>query len=130
MPKIFITEKLKQQFAGQLQITRDELYSFYRQFEPDLKESTFTWRIYDLKEKKLLQPIKKGVYTLSVKAGFHPSVEAVIKNISNKINKHFTTAKYCVWHTRWLSEWMIHQPSRFNILIEVEATAAESVFIS
>lgn len=128
MPKDFIIEQLKQRFTGQSHITREELFDFYRSFEPDLKEATFTWRIYSLKEKNLLKSVRKGVYTLSVKPQFHPQVEPKLKDIAGKISKQFPAARYCVWSTRWLNEWMIHQPGRFLLLIEVEASATESVF--
>lgn len=128
MPKDFLTEQLKQRFAGQPLVTREELYDFYRAFEPDLKEATFGWRIYALKEKNLLKPVRRGVYTLSVKPQFHPGLEPRLKELGGKIRKQFPSAKYCVWNTRWLNEWTIHQPGRFLILAEAETSATESVF--
>ncbi|HEX2846182.1 MAG TPA: DUF6577 family protein [Chitinophagaceae bacterium] len=128
MPKDFFIEQLKQRFIGQSYITRDELLDFYRFFEPDLKETTFGWRIYALKEKSLLKPVKQGVYTLSVKPQFHPVLEPKLKELSHKISKQFPAARHCIWNTRWLNEWMIHQPGRFLILVELEAMAVESAF--
>ncbi len=128
MPKDFIIEQLKQRFMGQPHISREELLHFYRSFEPDLKEATFGWRIYALKEKNLLKPVRKGVYTLSVKPQFHPAIDTKLKELSNKIGKQFPFAKYCVWNTRWLNEWMIHQPGRFLTIVEVETSATESAF--
>ncbi len=128
MPKDFIIEQLKQRFARQPHISREELFDFYRVFEPDLKESTFTWRIYSLKEKNLLMQVRKGIYTLSAKPQFHPQLEPRLKEIAGKVSKHFPVARYCIWNTRWLNDWMIHQPGRFLLLIEVEASATESVF--
>ena len=128
MPKDYIIEELKQRFSSQKYITRDELFDFYRAFEPDLKKATFTWRLYSLKEKNLLESVRKGVYTLSIKSNFHPQIEPRLKEIANKLVKQFPAAKYCVWSTRWLNEWMIHQPARFLLLVEVEASASESVF--
>jgi hypothetical protein len=128
VPKDFIIEQLKQKFAGQAHITRNELLSFYRSFEPDLKEATFGWRIYALKEKNLLKPVRKGVYTLIAKPQFHTIIDSKQKELSNKINKQFPSIKYCVWNTRLLNEWMIHQPGRFLILVEVETSVTEAVF--
>lgn len=128
MPKDFFIEQLKQRFNGQPYITREELLDFYRSFEPDLKEATFGWRIYALKEKNLLKPVKQGVYTLSVKPQFHPLLEPRLKELSIKIGKQFPSARHCVWSTRWLNEWMIHQPGRFLLLVEIETTATESAF--
>jgi hypothetical protein len=128
VPKDFLTEQLKQRFTGRLSVTREELFNFYRSFEPDLKETTFGWRIYALKEKNLLKPVKRGVYTLSVKQQFHPVLEPKLKELGTKISKQFPAAKNCVWNTKWLNEWTIHQPGRFLILAEAETSAIESVF--
>lgn len=124
----FITEELKHQFAGQFQIAREELFDFYRSFEQDLKEATFSWRIHSLKEKNILKSVKKGIYTLLVKPEFHPQIEPRLKEIASKITKHFPEVRYSVWSTRWLNDMMIHQPGRFLFLVEVEAIATESIF--
>jgi hypothetical protein len=128
VPKDYFIEQLKQWFNGYTSITREELFDFYRTHEPLLKESTFGWRIYSLKEKNILRPIKQGVYTLSIKPTFHPPMESKLNEISNRISKQFPKARYCVWNTRWLNEWMVHQPGRFLLMIEVESSATESVF--
>jgi len=124
----FLTEQVKQQFTGRHSVTREELFDFYRSFEPDLKEATFGWRIYALKEKNLLKPVQRGVYTLLVKPQFHPVLEPRLKELGAKISKQFPSARTCVWSTRWLNEWTIHQPGRFLILAEAETSAIESVF--
>jgi hypothetical protein len=128
VPKDYFVEQLKQWFNGYTSITREELFDFYRTHEPFLKESTFGWRIYALKEKNILRPIKQGVYTLSVKPPFNPLLEPKLKEIAIRLHKQFPNARYCVWNTRWLNEWMVHQPGKFLIMIEVEASATESVF--
>ncbi|ACD89219.1 MAG: hypothetical protein HGA57_09875 [Chlorobium limicola] len=128
VPKDFIIEQLQQRFVHHPHITREELLGFYRSFEPDLKDSTFAWRIHSLKAKNLLKPIRRGVYIFSAKPQFHPQVEPKLRAIARKLNKQFPVARHCVWSTRWLSEWMIHQPDRFLLLVEVEAVATESVF--
>ena len=128
MPKDFIIEQLKQRFAEQPLFTREELFDFYRSFEPDLKEATFGWRIYSLKEKNLLKLVRRGIYTFSAKPQFHPQVEPRLKEIATKVSKQFPAARFCVWNTRWLNEGMVHQPGKFLLLVEVEASAAESVF--
>jgi len=128
LPKDFFINQLKQRFENQTYITREELIDFYRSFEPDLNDSTFNWRIYSLKEKNLLKPVRKGIYIFSDKPRFQPQVEPKLKEIYGKLSKHFPAARHCVWSTRWLNDWMIHQPGRFLLLIEVEAVALESVF--
>jgi len=128
LPKDFFAEQIKQKFATKPRITRKELFDFFKSFEPDLKKTTFAWRIYSLKEKHLLNQVSKGIYTLSVKPQFHPHAEQKLKEISAKLSRQFPNARYCVWSTRWLNEFMIHQPGRHLLLVEAEATVAESVF--
>ena len=53
MPKI-IENKLIQEFKDRGSFTREELFDFFRQFEPDLKEGTLAWRIYDLKNRNII----------------------------------------------------------------------------
>lgn len=127
MQKDFVIQ-LHQQFAHHRHITREELLGFYRSFEPELKNSTFAWRIHSLKEKNLLKPVRNGVYTLSPKPQFHPQVEPKLRAIAIKLTKQFPTARFCIWSTKWLNDWMIHQPGRFLLLVEVESAATESVF--
>lgn len=128
LPKDFLTEQLKQHFSGQPYINREDLFDFYRRLEPGLNESTFGWRIYALKEKNILKPVRRGVYTLNVKPLFHPVLESRLKDLANKIAKQFPAAKACVWGTKWLNEWTTHQPGRFLTLAEAESSAVESVF--
>lgn len=128
MLKDFFTQQLKLNFAGQPHITRGELFDFYRSYEPNLKEATFGWRVYALKAKNLIKPIRKGVYTLSVKAEFHPLIDPRLKEFATKLSQKFPLVRYCVWNTKWLNEWMIHQPGKFLMMVEAEASVVESVF--
>lgn len=127
MTSNFLYDQLVQQHK-QPHITREELLRFYQTYEPGLKSSTFAWRIHDLKEKKLLTPVKQGLYMLSGKPSFHPIITPILKKLGQTIHSLFPNAAYCVWNTAWLSEWMIHQPGRFLSLVEVEAAATESAF--
>ena len=72
MPKNFLIKQLKQQFAERPLILREELFDFYRTFEPDLNESTFGWRIFSLKRQNILRSVGIGVYTIDDKTQFHP----------------------------------------------------------
>jgi len=124
----YITEQLKQTFGGLESFPREALYNFYQRFEPDLKETTFRWRIYNLKEKKLIRPISRTEFTLIYKPIFKPQLEDADLKIATLIEKGFPSLKYAVWSTRIISEFMLHQPTRFFTVIEVERDAMESAF--
>lgn len=128
MAKNFIIERLKDYFNGKDIFSRQELYDFYRQFEPNLKDSTFRWRIYQLKEKKIISSISKSEYTLSYRPVFKPVIENRQKAIFLKIRKQFPYIKTCIWTTKYLNEFMLHLPGRFMTLLEVEKDVTESVF--
>ena len=128
MARNFIIEQLKQKFKNQESFSREALYNFYLQFEPELKETTFRWRIYNLKEKKFIRPISRTNFTLLYKPVFKPDMGEPEQKISALIEKGFKRLKKSVISTRIINEFMLHQPVRFFILVEVEKEALESVF--
>lgn len=128
MSRNFIIEQLKQKFKNQESFSREALYNFYLQFEPELKENTFRWRIYNLKEKKLIRPISRTDFTLLYKPVFKPDIGEAEQKIFALIQKGFKELKKSIISTRIINEFMLHQPVRFFILVEVEKEALESVF--
>lgn len=128
MAKDFIIERLKKEFIGRESFSRVELFDFYRQFEPDLKETTFRWRIYHLKDKKIITAIKKGLFTFSFKPIFKPEISEVEKKISGKIEKQFDQLKYCIWSTKITHEFMLHIPGKIITILQVEKDALEPVY--
>lgn len=128
MAKDFIIERLKKEFKGRESFSREELFDFYRQFEPDLKETTFRWRIYHLKVNKIITTIKRGLFTFSFKPIFKPYVGEVEKKISGKIEKQFGQLKYCIWSTKITHEFMLHIPGKVITIVQVEKDALEPVY--
>lgn len=128
MSSNFIVEQLKQNFKEQESFSREALYRFYLQFEPELKETTFRWRIFNLKEKNLIQPISRHEFTLNYKPDFKPGIGEAEEKIFSLIEKGFKVLKKAVFSTRIINEFMLHQPVRFFTLVEVEKDALESVF--
>ena len=126
--KDFIIEQLKREFKGRESFSREELLDFYRQFEPDLKETTFRWRIYHLKVNKIITAMKKGLFTFSFKLIFKPEIGEVEKKISGKIEKQFDQLKYCIWSTKITHEFMLHIPGKVITILQVEKDALEPVY--
>jgi len=89
----FIIEQLKKEFKGKDSFSRKALFDLYRQFEPDLKDSTFRWRIYQLKEKKVITPISQDQFILSYKPVFKPEIEDYEKKIYLRLEKQFQGLK-------------------------------------
>jgi hypothetical protein len=127
MPKI-IENKLIQEFKDRGSFTREELFDFFRQFEPDLKEGTLAWRIYDLKNKNIIKPLMRGLYTISYKPKYNPEISQELYKVASRISKQFEDIKYCLWETEWLNEFSQHQSGKKMILVEVEKEFIESFY--
>jgi hypothetical protein len=127
MPKI-IENKLIETFKERGSFDRDELFQFYLDFEPDLKESTFSWRIYDLKKKDIIKTIGRGVYVISYKPKYRPVLSDNVLKIVRKTNERFEEIQYAIWENQWLNEFTQHQVSNQMIVVEVEKEFTESVY--
>ena len=121
-------EKLKECFIDRTIFETNDLIEFYRKLEPDVKSTTVNWRVYHLVNKGILSRIGRGKFTLEEVKFYLPEISSKIKTIHTKLKKQFPHLRVCLWNTSLFNEFMIHQPGRFYLLIEVEKDAAESVF--
>lgn len=128
MAENFIIEKLKKEFKDREVFSRAELFDFYRQFEPDLKETTFRWRIHDLKNKRIISSGSRELFTFFYKPTFKPEIGEAERKIYSRITKQFPDLNYCIWSTRIANEFMLHIPVRFLNILQVEKEALEPVF--
>ncbi len=128
MDKSLHSKELNLFFKNREHISRTELYDFYMQFDNELKETTFRWRIYNLKQKKVINTVAKSIYTLSNKSEFYPILSAKEEKLFTTISKQFPSLKTCVWNTNIVNELMLHIPSKALTIIEVENDAIEIVF--
>ena len=127
MPRI-IEKRLIEEFKGRDFFTRADLFKFYRYFEPGLKEGTFAWRIYDLKEKNIIRSLKRGLYVIANKPKYKPEISQELIKLAKRITDKFEGAKHCIWETEWLNEFSQHQASKKIILIEIEKEFTESLY--
>ena len=93
-----------------------------------MKETTFRWRIYQLKNRKVIASIKKGLFTFSLKPVFKPDIDEAGRKISSKIEKQFPDLRYCIWSTKIVHEFMLHIPGKFITILQVERDALEPVY--
>ena len=128
MAKEFIIEQLKLLFKEEKIFKRASLLDFYRKYDPDLKESTFRWRIHQLKAKKIIMPITQNLFTFDTKPNFIPETGEIERKISNKIVKQFNGLKYCIWSTKSVNEFLLHLTGKFFTILQVEKDALEPVF--
>lgn len=128
MAKDTIIEQLQKHFKGKETFSREELYAFYTQFKPDLKETTFRWIIFNLKEQQIIASVSRGLFTLSVKPIFKPETDKSEKKIFTAIEKQFPTLKFCIWSTRIVSEFMLHVPAKHITILQAEKEALEPIY--
>lgn len=123
-----IKNKLIDRFKSKESFTRGELFAFYKQYEPDLKEGTLGWRIYELKQKHIIKDVKKGVYTLESKQSFKPEPDKTILKIARALENSFNHHAYNIWNTAWLNEVTELQATSFLVILEVDKDSVETVF--
>lgn len=127
MPKI-IENKLIHEFKDRKSFSREELFEFFKHYEPELKEGTLGWRIYDLKNKNIINPLMLGLYTISYKPKYKPEVSQDLIKIIKKLNDRFENVKYCTWETNLLNEFSQHQSNKRLLIIETERDFLDSFF--
>ena len=106
----------------------NRLTSFYRSIEPTVKESTVNWRIYSLVQSGVLTRIGRGKFILGNRKNYIPDLPPKLKTLNNKLRKNFPYLDYCLWTSALFNEFMLHQPGKFFLIVEVEKDATESVF--
>lgn len=128
LKKDIFVNKIKKYFEFNDSFSTKDLLHFYRMDEPSLKDSTFRWRIHDLKQQNIIREVKRGTYAFGSMEAFIPNLSESCKHIVWLLQRQFPLLQYCIWETKWLNEFMIHQPDRNFILIEVEKGFEDSVF--
>lgn len=125
-----ISKKIKDRFSSSEIITREELYDYLeKNFFPRLKETTFRWRVYDLKKRNIIVPVKRGVYKLSDhKKVYCPNLNPNIIRINRFLLKKYNDLAYCIWDSSWLNEFSRHQSANDIIFVEVEKDLVRSIF--
>jgi hypothetical protein len=109
--------------------SKKELLDVLRQLHPDKKETTLSWRIYDLKEKGIVSPVTRGFYTLTArKQSFLPVISAETKELYQRIRQELPYTEISIAHTGWFNEFMVHQVFRTYLVMEVEKEAMSAVF--
>ena len=123
-----LKDKIQSYFNGQSTILKEKLVAYILLDFPDLKESTVNVYLSRLKKEGLIKNPSRGVYTLQGKKTYNPVVDDILKRLHNKIKKEYPFAEFCIWNTKWLNEFMRHQPFKFYTVIELEKDVTESVF--
>jgi len=123
-----IEHTLIEQFKDLETFTREDLFDFFRLFEPELKEGTLAWRIHNLKNKNIIKSIQRGLYTISYKPTYQPDISKELLKLGKVISAQFEDVKYCIWNTNWINEFSQHQSAKRIIIIEIEKDFVETLY--
>lgn len=93
-----------------------------------MKRSTVEWRIHELRNMGVLERVGRGWYSFKKGTPYRPELEKSLKTLYRKTHEKFPYLTLCLWNTKWLNEFMVHQPGRFYQLVETDRDAIESVF--
>jgi hypothetical protein len=121
-------KELRNAFVHNQSISVNDLIQFFQRFEGEVKRSTVDWRIYELTNLGVLYRVGRGSYSLSETNYFKPEVSRSLKLLFGAVKNQFPFLNICVWNTKLINEFMLHQPGRFYSVLEVDKDALESVF--
>jgi hypothetical protein len=119
--------QLKAAFRHQDAVSVSDLYNYWVLTEGISNRGTVDWRIHDLKQKKILQEIKNGWYTFTVKPVYEPVPDKMQIKIDKILRQNYRNARYSIWNMNWLNEFSVHQFNRENLIIEIEKDLQDSL---
>ncbi len=76
----------------------------------------------------VLTRIGRGKFILGNKKNYIPDLPPKLRTLNNKLRKNFPYLDYCLWTSALFNEFMLHQPGKSFLIVEVEKDATESVF--
>ncbi len=128
MNKNKIDKEIVKQFHGKASFSREELFDYYKLYDPELNPRTFAWRLYDLKKKGTIQEVRKGIYKISQKQKYKPFIDERIKEIYKTVAGQYREIKLVIWSTSWINSFSLHQTFQNFIIMETESDVVESLF--
>lgn len=123
-----IKDKIQSYINEQSTISKDKLVKCIVLDFPELKKSTINVYLSRLKKEGVIKNPARGIYALKEKKAYSPIIDSNLKRLYNKVKKEYPFVDFCIWDTKWLNEFMRHQPFKFYTVIELDKDVTESVF--
>ncbi|MDD4206289.1 MAG: hypothetical protein PHH55_09465, partial [Candidatus Delongbacteria bacterium] len=130
MKKVFDKDNFLEYFSNRKSFSIKELNDYFIRINPDVKNGTLSWRVYDLISKGIITRIGRGIYSLGSERKFVHSISNLQRKISNEIKRKFPYAKYCIWNLSVIKEFLQHIFGINFLIVEVEREAVQSVYNS
>ncbi|MDF1549373.1 MAG: hypothetical protein P1P88_16230 [Bacteroidales bacterium] len=123
-----LIEEFKEYFKMKKEILQSDIFKFYSGYEPEISKELVRKRTENIIKQGILKKVGKGVYALGNETNYQPELDPFIKKLYKKLNKEYPVVKFCLWNTKQLNEFMLHQPGRFYTIVETENELSEYVF--
>lgn len=118
----------KDHFQNRKRFTKRDIYEFYLAQGKNLNDPALRWRIHDLKKAGVLQSIQTGVYVISNNPVYIPLADQFTKEIVKLFEEKYDGLDYCVWNTRLINEFSLHQAFKYFYVFDTDRDITESVF--
>ena len=128
MKDIYQIEKLIKRFENKTEFSTKDVFLFFQNTDSDIKKDTVLRRISVLIKKGIIKRVGNGIYQLGQEINYKPIIEKKLITLYTKLNKKIPFLNFCIWNTKQFNEFMLHQPFRFNIIVETEKDSSEYVF--
>lgn len=120
---------LRTQFVNKPTLPVSDIYSFYKEKEPGIKQTTVYLRINTLVKEGILQRVGRGLYQLGKNELFIPQIAPLMEDIDDVINKKFLLTKYCQWELSYVNYFSQHLIN-FNVhFVDVEREVLDSMYL-
>jgi hypothetical protein len=123
-----VDRQILSRFDGKGIFGRNDIISLLKDLDPEISDSAAYWRMRDLVERRIIDQVKLGVYSLSIKEIYRPIVSKELARLHKVVAKDFDGLDYCLWTTEWLNDFTQHQLGTSFYLLEVEKDFVEEVF--
>jgi len=110
------------------ELSRAELATRLSDRYPNLPIGTLAWALLELKQHRMVQNVTRGIYKRYISPPFQPQLSDITKQIYKGIIGRYDLDSLVIWETRWLNDFMIHQPMHSMIIVEVDKDSVESAF--
>ena len=116
-------------FINNSVISTDDIYNYFKSFDPNINRTTINWRIYNWIKMGILKRIGRGVYELGETKRFNIVLSDKANKVGVYLKKHFPYIDFCIWESSVINQFAHYLTNSNNIFIDVEADAKESVIL-
>ncbi|HAN78327.1 MAG TPA: hypothetical protein DCQ31_11455 [Bacteroidales bacterium] len=128
MKDTFKIDEFITRFGAIPEFVTADIVGFYAEFEPLITKQAVSKRIEKLVKTGVLKKTGRGTYTLGTQSDYSPVPDRLLVKLNKKLRTKYSQVQFCLWNTKQLNEFMLHQPGRFYALVETEPDMVEYVF--